>query len=540
MNLLLSEGLEQYRELTRLAYRVLRLCPRLPVLALSMVHPRHPVPAEQLELMVELQEGGNGEKFSRSQSAHRLGILSLALMARKCIPCLLYMLRQTVRLMRLRWQVRPLLNRAKCEPADVVMKTWGFGPHSLSNPTDFYYGRLPQLLKQRGISSVLLCGDARGDGPLAAFEQSALSQTHVRYVPEKVLVPLWAPFLAACSQVFTSFSLWRLGRKVNKDWKFATICERACLDCLNPSTTSILLYYYLAAAAVKTLNAKVFVTLYEGQPWEKAAWQGATAAKTGCLTVGYQHTVIMPHSLSLTFPNQGSWEMSAPEVVLCLGQVTRNMMKPGHEAHRTKLIQFGSFRWNSGDPLPLAPRPKQQTVLVVPETGVIREAQLLFNFAMRAARLIPEHRFIFRCHPVMPFERILPHLENTPKEFPNIEISDRDVISDDFARSSVVLYRGSSSVLYAVLYGLKPVYLHDGCFPGVDPLFELGNWREHVSLPGDLVERLQHYASTPEVIAAEDWRSAVEYVHAYTTPIDSSSVDRFLESVGLTRGTTVG
>jgi hypothetical protein len=215
------------------------------------------------------------------------------------------------------------------------------------------------------------------------------------------------------------------------------------------------------------------------------------------------------------------------------------MMKPGHVPHMTKLIQFGSFRWAQGDFVPLTPRPSLQAVLVVPETGVIREAKLLFNFAMRAASLLPDYRFIFRCHPVMPFVRVRPHLEEAPEELSNIEISDREAIDEDFARSSVLLYRGSSSVLYAVLYGLKLIYLHDDHHPDVDPLFELGNWREHVSLPGELAELLRHYASTTEESGAEEWQNAAEYVRTYTAPVSETSVDRFLEAVGISKEVSV-
>lgn len=509
--------LGQYQQLTRLAYSVLRHCPRLPVLSVSVMNPRHPMPPEDLELSGKLESGTE--------------LPAMTVIVMRWAWCLFNALRETWRILQLKWQVGPLIRQAKREPADVVMKTWVFGVEPLSNTADFYYGTLPQQLKKRGISCVLLCGDALGGTEAqSTFAREALSQTHMRYVPEKALVPVWAPLLTACNQLLTSLMLRRLGQKA-RDRKFATVSARACLDCLRPFTTTTSLYFYIAGTAVKTWRAKVFITLYEGQSWEKPSWLGAKAAERECVTVGYQHTVVMPHSLSLISPNNGSGKPQTPDCVLCLGEATMTMMKPGHGSNGTRFIPFGSFRWSPGDSLPRLPKPGRRTVVVVPE-GMISEAKLLFNFALRAALSALDYHFIFRCHPILPFDRVRPHLERDAESLPNVEISAAP-IENDFARSSVVLYRGSSSVLYAILYGLKPIYLHDDRHPDVDPLFDLRSWREYVSSGIEGIEVLGKYAQTTEECAEREWQNASAYVSSYTTAVDDASIDRLLSAVGL-------
>ena len=180
----------------------------------------------------------------------------------------------------------------------------------------------------------------------------------------------------------------------------------------------------------------------------------------------------------------------------------------------------------------LPPRPDRRTVLVIPE-GIFTETKLLFDFAMQAASDLRDHHFIFRCHPVLPFEQIRAHLHGAPERLPNIELSTHNSLAADCARSSVALYRGSSTVLYAVLSGLKPLYVHDDRFPDADPLFALTQWRQTVASPEDLQESLRHYAATPPTDAAEQWRPSASYVHAYTTPVNEASLDRFLDAVGL-------
>lgn len=172
-------------------------------------------------------------------------------------------------------------------------------------------------------------------------------------------------------------------------------------------------------------------------------------------------------------------------------------------------------------------------MLVVPESGIMRESKLLFQFAMRSARALPDHRFIFRCHPIMPFRRLRPHLQGAPEECPNIEVSETASFTDDCSRSSVVLYRASSSVLYAVLHGLKPIYLHDERHQHGDPLFELTSWRERVTSEAELERTLRRYEAATNGGVSDEWRGAAEYVRAYVTPVNDSSLDQFLEATSL-------
>jgi hypothetical protein len=180
-----------------------------------------------------------------------------------------------------------------------------------------------------------------------------------------------------------------------------------------------------------------------------------------------------------------------------------------------------------------------RTVLVIPE-GMLAEAIRLFNTACIAAVACPEHRFIFRCHPVMPFEQVRPHLDEDPVRFPNVEISTHAAIREDFARASVVLYRGSSAVLYAVLYGLKPIYLRDERYAHSDPLFELLDWRASVSSVRELERALKQYATVSYERAFVQWRRAVECVKQSVVPVTDVSVDRLLEAVGEAGGPSDG
>lgn len=98
-----------------------------------------------------------------------------------------------------------------------------------------------------------------------------------------------------------------------------------------------------------------------------------------------------------------------------------------------------------------------------------------------------------------------------------------------------MLYRGSSSVLYAVLCGAKVDYLHENDFVDVDPLFELTSWRGSVGSVREMEDGLPRYATTTEDGAIEWWRTAADYVNVYTTPVDDQFIGRLLAELNLSK-----
>ncbi|MBI4354485.1 MAG: hypothetical protein HY595_04545 [Candidatus Omnitrophica bacterium] len=525
-----EEWVSIYEELSEAMLDVRRACPKLPVLGTSTLRPRHLLPSDQVQLVDQEVGRRNGRQSQQEgKEEQRLELPSLWLILWRWAQCVAFACQDAWRLSRLRCRFGRTLLRLAQQPADVILRTWYFRPPTEELSSDFYYGTLPQQLQARGVRCVMLCGDIRGT-PEIEFSSAVLCQPQIRSIPEWLLVPPWAPLVIAWEQLTTALSLRRLAAGWG-DRRVARVCAAGCLGSLQTITQRNTLHFYAARSAVERWRAKAFVTFYEGQPWEQPAWHGAKEADPRCVTVGYQHTVLLSHNFALMKPQDDGRISAQPDVVLCSGHRTRAFMSPGHL--RSRLIEFGTFR-----PFPVSdalrrPSPGKRVVLVVPETGILREAVLLFEFAMQAARLLPDHRFIFRCHPIMPFDQLRASLPQTPEEFPNIEVSRTRSFEEDCGRASVVLYRGSSSVLYAVMHGLKPFYLHQARHEHGDPLFELDVWRERVGSMEEFANAARRYAATSEYDAVSHWEPAAAYVRAYAMPVTERSLDLFLDAVAL-------
>ena len=162
------------------------------------------------------------------------------------------------------------------------------------------------------------------------------------------------------------------------------------------------------------------------------------------------------------------------------------LLEPGHAKFDSRFIPFGSFQRSSPDYGEVCPCPGKKTLLVLPE-GILSEMVFLFNAALDLSTILGDYRIVLRCHPAISFEKVRPHLKQNLENFPNVILSKSLMIEEDFNRASIVLYRGTASVLYAILKGLKPFYLiNNPLEENIDPLFELKKWREKV----DSVEAL--------------------------------------------------
>lgn len=512
-------------------YTVRRRCPFLPVLAVQWMHPKHPVHPVQQKILHKVRTWAGKAPQRNFIRRCLIYIQGIGESAWRIVRCIFYAVCMSLMIIWLRciiWrQMRELTNRR----FSIILKTWIFGPARQQEDIDFYYGDLQHRLLKQGVTCLLLCGDGSGSKDWFSFAKAHISNSGLSRLPEKCLIDPIAPLKMAILQIVTSFKLQRLKSEVS-DPLIKQICSFASLDCLSPGTTLSGLFFWIGRKAVQIWRPKAFVTLYEGHGWEKCLWWGAKTVDSSCRTVGYQHTVLFPHSISLLKPHVYDGEHSTPDVVLCLGERTKSMMQQGHIPRQSRLITFGSFRRDGSDQMFVMPRPARRIVLVLPE-GILDEAKLLFDWAMRVSQSLPDHRFVFRCHPVLPFAQVWHCLDGVPERCSNIEISDRDSIADDFARSSVMLYRGSSAALYGVLYGLKPIYLQiDECNDS-DVLFELKEWRERARSVLETEQILRRYAATTENDACGEWQSAAAYVKSYTMPVDDSSLDRFLAEVNL-------
>lgn len=500
--------------------RVRERVPDLPVLAIRWMFIKHPLHPAQKELMrLAGWSGENGEAAAAYRS-----------LAWRAARCLLYGIQLTGRLSWLRLRLRAGLSALRRKKFPLIAKTCSFEPAPPSDGSDFYYGDLSQRLEQRGIASLLLCSDVRGlDWKKFSLGQVSLKPPY--RLPEWALAAPLDPLRVAAAQLLAAWRLYRLKSRL-KDTLECRAARLATHECLTPHTAAAALNFWIAKRAVKAWRPRAFLTFYEGHAWERCAWWGARTADPACKIVGYQHTAVFEASRSVTAPSVDLKTRSVPDLVLCLGRGPLELMRPGLEPLGTKLLPVGSFR-HRGQPAAGPADPSRRTVLVAPE-GIRSEVKALFSFALACAREIPSYTFILRCHPEIPMPQALQLADGDLAGQPNILLSEDCSLGQDCDRSSILLSRGSSTVMYGILRGLRPVYGPvDDTMPDWDPVYALRTWRDECSTPGQLAECLAAYERSPQQQRESEWAEAVRYVQAYTGPVPDERIDALAKEAGL-------
>ena len=518
-----------YERLVNALHYVRQSCQTVPVLSIIWLHPKHPIHHVQETLLrlgtaaSELDDRSSGRGL-RGPLKRMADIQSRTL---RSAVCAANAVRLSVKLLSLRWRERRKIEMLRRKQFDVVAKTWCFGLQRPSGEDDFYYGDLQQRLARRGHRMLLLCGDS-SETNWRQFADAQLSTPDSNRIPELCLVPPWAPLKMLWTQLHSSRILKGVAANA-PDRLVETVARTACLDVLSPSVTQNGLFYWIGREAVRTWKPRALVTLYEGHGWEKCMWWGAKAEDRACRTVGYQHTVVFPEAIGLTRPFVDIKERSVPDIILALGERTRDLIKDGHEKHQSHVIPFGTFRYGGRRVSSVAPAGRRH-VLVIPE-GLPFEIRALFDFAHECARLLPSHTFVLRSHPQWPISKALSELGLDVLDLPNVIASDKNDIDEDFARSSIVLYRGSSAVLYGLLAGLFPIYVHVYKKFDSDPLYVLQSWRKVCSTPEQFAELVNEYEDMSAAKRDMEWQAAAAYVSEYAVPVDEHRVDAFLAEI---------
>ncbi len=448
--------------------------------------------------------------------------------ARAAWGCL-YALWFALQLIRIRAAFRHVFKELKGRSYDVIAKSWHFSGRGVQE-VDFYYGDLQARLLRRGVRMLLLTGDAQGAlwDWTPELKRTALSANRF---PEWALVPWTAPWEVVRMQWQARRRLRQLAAQSDRPL-LRRVALRAAVDVVSHRLISVSLYGWVGREAMRFWKPRAWITLYEGHGWEQILWRGIRQADPACRVVGYQHTILPPYLLALLRPSPHPRARLRPDLVLCLGPRSKRLLESSHTG--STLLVFGTFRRQGGQTLLRDPDPARKTVIVLPE-GLLEEARILFEAALQAASEMPAYRFILRCHPQLSFEQVRPLLSRDPARLPNVEISGGRPIEEDFARSSAILYRGSSSVLYAVPAGLKPVYLHREGAREIDPLCELDLWRQRACSWREIAPLLERYERSGPERVLEDWRAAVQYVQEYTVGVEDASIRSLLDALECSR-----
>jgi hypothetical protein len=414
-----------------------------------------------------------------------------------------------------------LLNLRASAPYDVLLLSVLVRAAHLEDETDFYFGDLQQRFAGRGLRSLLIMRNASGEPDHRLAPRALRSGASARVLLPQVLgLREETAFIRRAIQVRREIREGELSRggAVERE-----VLHEARLMALSPAMIANLRVRAQIRRIAELTRPRIAITLYEGHAVERCIWDAVRSVAEDTLCVGYQHATIWPHThvMRRSLGHSGRYD---PDLLLTLGEVTRAELAESPDLATVPLVSYGSHR-RTGEPGDSSAARQRRAVLVTPE-GYASESVQLFRLAVVCARLLPGLTFILRTHPVLPFDAIRDKVPGW--DLPNVEISAGRTLEDDLARSGACVYRGSSTVLQAILGGLRPFHFMQPGEVILDPVHRLDSWRVVVSSEEQLMKGLQaHFDFSGDGDCG--FEEARRFCSRYVLPLQEDALDLVLD-----------
>lgn len=406
-------------------------------------------------------------------------------------------------------------------PIDVLIVSHLLNREQLRQENDFYFGALQNQLKERGATSLLVLINHLtnpGGAPITG------SYPFPRLIlPRTVSLSTEADIWRQCVSAWKALRLDAAGAGDYGDERLAMLASRRALS--GEAVMNLRMHASIANIC-RSVNPKIVITTYEGSVVERMIWHAARTARHRPLCVGYQHAMVLERAHAIRRPVATPGIDCDPEVILTLGEIPHAALAASPGLQAVRLIEYGSHRRAQLPVLPpVQDRPRR--CLVLPDASP-DEYAILFDFALACARQRSDISFVLRPHPMVDTRTLLrrhPDLQKLPD---NTSLSVGTPLEAELARARYCLYRGSSAAMYAVRAGIKPYYLAQPGELPFDCLSQLADWREIVTSPQDLLDRIDRADPSTDSAAAS---RAINVCERYTSPVRPAAIDELLSMV---------
>ena len=414
------------------------------------------------------------------------------------------------------------------ESVDIIFVSHLLNTSQAGQGDDFYFGHLPRELAAQNRSALIVL-----------INHTDLSAEEIAGKWKNCSVPR----VVLCRSLPLTKEV-ALRKRLNKEAMRLKLKARAATSIIDKRVLVHASHETSSSGAISALRMadqisdlltkhkpKAIIMTHEGHAWERLMFWAARSVDPTISCIGYQHAAIfrLQHSIRRNLSNEYN-----PDVILTAGDVSKAQFK-NTPAMAEKLISvLGSNRCFAAISSTQSAEVENDLFqmktgaicLVIPE-GLASECNQLFEFSLACAEELPEIQFVWRLHPVISFNTLTrknPRLRHLP---PNIEVSSKN-FNDDLKRSRWAIYRGSTAIVTAVAAGVRPIYFYNESELSIDPLYDLGVWKEKCINVSEFKHAVQNRWGTETLESSQAFEEARRYCNSFYTPFDISKLEKIL------------
>lgn len=377
----------------------------------------------------------------------------------------------------------------------------------INHEKDFYFFDLPQKIAITNKSSLQLyinfTGQSSSKIKVKWEDRDTVSMLLPRYLPLIQEIKIRGLMLFEAIKLLQSKTTSSFERRI----KF-----QAVIASFSSATHTNYRIAFLARHYIKNNGIKRIFTTYEGHPWERLIFAMAREIDPTIVGVGYQHAIVFRKQHAIRRKLTSNFE---PNYILCSGEHGKQQFEAINYLPSKRLLSFGSNRTIDFKQDQLAVEAKERKVFLMLSEGDLIECLPLSRFVVQLAKENLSAHFIIRFHPITRVKSVLkalPSLNPPPK---NIELSSLS-FEEDLRRAHFAIYRGSTTIIKAIQYGLIPLYYERPNEISIDPLYEIQ--KEKVNLKS--IEDIELLKQIPHKELIKRQHKLIKYASRFFSPLN--------------------
>ena len=329
----------------------------------------------------------------------------------------------------------------------------------LNSRKDFYFGDFNQVLKKKNISYqfILINHTETSSSKLNKINNN----NNKRWIIENLLNLRLEIYL-----IFIQFKclFWIIKNKKIFNPKISS--KDVILSLFHNETKFALRCNLMIKKYLQIVQPKYLITTFEGFPWERQIFKATKDFDKKIKIIGYQQVFLNENYKSIFYRLSKDYD---PDIIWTLDNFSKKLFLKSDL--KNKVIKVvGNLKSKKKVKIKKNFKKNKKNILVIPE-GIESECIKLFSFSLSLAIKYKKLNFYWRVHPVIKIENILKKMKINKFQIPfNIIISKEKNLEKDFCKCRFVIYRGSSTAIDALNFGLIPIYLKTQNEPNIDIL----------------------------------------------------------------------
>lgn len=271
---------------------------------------------------------------------------------------------------------------------------------------------------------------------------------------------------------------------------------------------------------------KIVFHTYENNWWERAF--NKVCEKNRHIiqkTIGYLHCSILESHMKYTIVNKEWSKKPSPDKILVTGSKAKKILLSRGKYPEEK-IKLG-FDLRGPNLYQIQQKTKRsaeiRNVLVLLEG--LNTMPSFLKLVMDAIANDESYKLSVRCHPVFPMEIPEFKIVREHKFFKNINVTKNSSLDEDLTDADVVIYKGSTAVLYAAYMGLPILKFKDDWWDSDDPLIGCESFKMNFSNSDELRLGIQHFIDMDDASYIREQKFTQKYVWDYMKPYKKEELE---------------